>query len=91
VSDRAILFLISVAIEIGALAAAGWLLATKQAGSVDGLFLFLTCLLVAFSFGLYLVFVIRKAMEPSAAPAAQTAKAPATAAAQAKPAAVTQG
>jgi len=91
VSDRAILFLISVAIEIGALVAAGWLLATKQAGTVDGLFLLLTCLLVALSFGLYIAFVIRKAMEPSAAPAAQPAKAPAAAAAQAKPAPATQG
>jgi hypothetical protein len=91
VSDRAILFLFSVAVEIASLAAAGWLLATGQAGTVDGLFLFLTCLLVAFAFGLYLVFVIRRAMESAAVPAAQTAKTtPAAAQTQSKPSPVTQ-
>lgn len=90
VSDRAILFLFSVIVEIASLAAAAWLLASGQAGSVDGLFLFLTCLLVAFAFGLYLAFIIRRAMEPTAAPAAQPAKASAAAPAQSKPAPVTQ-
>jgi hypothetical protein len=85
VSDRAILFLFSVVVEIASLVAAGWLLATGQAGSVDGLFLLLTCLLVALAFGLYLVFMIRRAMEPAPA-AAPPAKAPATAPAPAKPA-----
>jgi len=84
VSDRAILFLFSVVVEIASLAAAGWLLATGQAGSVDGLFLFLTCLLVALAFGLYLAFMIRRAMEP--APAPQPAKASPAAQAQSKPA-----
>lgn len=77
-SDRAILFLFSVVIEIASLAAAGWLLATGQAGTVDGLFLFLTCLVVALAFGLYLGFMIRRAMV-TVAPAAQTAKAGAAA------------
>jgi NAD/NADP transhydrogenase beta subunit len=90
VSDRAILFLFSVLVEIASLAAAGWLLVTGQAGSVDGLFLFLTCLLVALAFGLFLVFMIRRAMEPVAAPAPQSVKAGAAAPAQ-KPAPVTQG
>lgn len=89
-SDRAILFLFSVVVEIASLAAAGWLLASGQAGSVDGLFLLLTCLLVALAFGLFLVFMIRRAMEPAAAPAAQPVKAGAAAPAQ-KPAPVTQG
>jgi hypothetical protein len=89
VSDRAILFLFSVVVEIASLAAAGWLLISGQAGSVDGLFLFLTCLLVALAFGLFLAFMIRRAMEPTPAPAAQPAKA-STAAPASKPAAVTQ-
>ena len=84
--DRAILFLFSVVVEIASLAAAGWLLASGQAGSVDGLFLFLTCLLMALAFGLYLAFMIRRAMQPAPAPAAQPAKSPAAATAKAKPA-----
>jgi len=86
VPDRAILFLFSVVVEIASLAAAGWLLASGQAGSVDGLFLFLTCLLMALAFGLYLAFMIRRAMQPAPAPAAQPAKSPAAATAKAKPA-----
>jgi hypothetical protein len=78
--------LFSVVVEIASLVAAGWLLATGQAGSVDGLFLLLTCLLVALAFGLYLAFMIRRAMEPDAAPAAQPAKAGAATPAQSKPA-----
>ena len=85
-SDRAILFLFSVVVEIASLAAAGWLLASGQAGSVDGLFLLLTCLLVALAFGLYLAFMIKRAMEPTPAPAAQPAKASAAVPAQKKPA-----
>jgi hypothetical protein len=94
VSDRAILFLFSVVVEIASLAAAGWLLVSGQAGSVDGLFLLLTCLLVALAFGLFLAFMIRRAMEPAVVPKAQPAKASAPpAAAQSKPAPapVTQG
>jgi len=84
VSDRALLFLFSVCVVIASLAAAGWLLATGQAGSVDGLFLLLTSLLVALAFGLYLAFMIRRAMADSEAPAtAQPAKA--STAAQPKP------
>ena len=90
VSDRAILFLFSVGVEIASLAAAGWLLATGQAGTVDGLFLFLTCLLIAFAFGLYLVFVIRRAMESLQPPVVQPAKSGAAAQAQSKPAPVAQ-
>jgi hypothetical protein len=88
VSDRAILFLFSLVVEVASLAAAAWLLVKGQAGSVDGLFLLLTCLLMALAFGLYLAFMIRRAMEPAPAPAARPAKAnPAAAApAQSKPA-----
>jgi len=90
VSDRAILFVFSVVVEIASLAAAGWLLASGQAGSVDGLFLLLTCLLVALAFGLYLVFMIRRAMEPAHVPAALPARASTAAPAQSKPAPATQ-
>ena len=93
-SDRAILFLFSVLVVIASLAAAGWLLATGQAGTVDGLFLLLTCLLIALAFGLYLAFMIRRAMEPeptpAAAPAPQAAKTSPTAQPQTKPAPVAQ-
>ena len=88
-SDRAILFLFSVVVEIASLVAAGWLLVTGQAGSVDGLFLLLTCLLIALAFGLYLAFMIRRAMEPAPAPAAP-AKAAAPAPSKPAPAPVTQ-
>lgn len=90
-SDRAILFVFSIAVEIASLAAAAWLLASGQAAYVDGLFLLLTCLLIALAFGLYLLFVIRRAMEPEPAPAqpAKTAAA-ASARAAAKPAPAAQ-
>jgi len=89
VSDQGILFLFSIVVEIASLAAAGWLLASGQAGSVDGLFLLLTCLLIALAFGLYIAFVIRRAMAAAPVPAAsaQAAKASAPTAAQSKPAA----
>src|SRR6266545_2206180 len=83
-SDRAILFLFSVLMVIASLGASGWLVATGQATSVDGLFLLLTCLLVALCFALYLMFLIRRAMEslqpppPAAKAAAQQKPAPST-------------
>ncbi|HZT33538.1 MAG TPA: hypothetical protein VFA33_26860 [Bryobacteraceae bacterium] len=87
-SDRAFLFVFSILVVVASLGAAGWLLASGQAGSVDGLFLLLTCLLIALAFSLYLVFVIRRAMESLAEPPAAKPKAvPAT---QAKPAPVAQ-
>jgi len=67
------------------LAAAVWLVATGQAATVDGLFLLLTSLLVALCFALYVIFMIRRAMEAAAKPAPQPAKATAVASA-AKPA-----
>ena len=88
--DRAILFLFSVVVEIASLVAAGWLLATGQAGSVDGLFLFLTCLLVALAFGLYLVFMLRRAMESVVVPSPQRASVNPSAQTQSKPAPVAQ-
>ncbi|HLH19126.1 MAG TPA: hypothetical protein VKX45_18030 [Bryobacteraceae bacterium] len=81
-SDRGFLFLFSIAMVLGGLGVAAWLLATGQADTVDGLFMMLVSLLVAAIFGLYLRFMIRRAMEEVAKPAAQPAKA---ASAPAKP------
>ena len=86
-SDRGFLFLFSIVMIVGSLASAGWLIATGQAGTVDGLFLVLTALLMALVFGLYVMFVIRRAMEAAkpaaAAPAAKAAPAAAKPAAPA--------
>ena len=60
--DRAFLFLFSLAMVIAALAVAGWLIATGQVGTVDGLFLFCACSVNAASFGLYLRSLIRSAV-----------------------------
>ena len=67
-------------------AAAAYLVATGQAATVDGLFLVVTALLIAVCFGMYLVYMIRRAMAV-VKPAAQPAKAGATAS-TAKPAPV---
>ncbi len=71
------------------LGSAAWLVVTGQAGTVDGLFLVLTALVVAASFALYAVFLIRRAMEATVKPAAKAAGAGAKSAA-AKPAAAQQ-
>ena len=89
-SDRGFLFLFSVFMIVAGLGAAGWLFATGQAGTVDGLFLLLTALLTALVFALYVLFVIHRAMEAAAAPAPQPAKA-GTAPAPAKQAATPVG
>ena len=67
-------------------AATAYLVATGQALTLDGLFLILTALLLAAGFALYLVYMIRRAMEvpKAAAPAAKAAATPASS----KPAAV---
>jgi len=81
-SDRGILFLFSLLMIVASLGAAVWLAATGQAGTVDGLFLLLTALIIALCFALYVKFMIRRAMDAAAQTAAQAAKAEA-----AKPAA----
>jgi len=55
--------------------AAVWLAVSGQAQTVDGLFLVLTALLVAAVFGLYVKYMIGRAMEEAKKPAAQPAKA----------------
>ena len=52
-SDRGLLFLFSVLMIAAGLGAAAWLVATGQAGTVDGLFLVLTALITAAAFALY--------------------------------------
>jgi hypothetical protein len=88
-SDRGLLFLFSILMIVVGLAAAAWLIATGQAATVDGLFLLLTALLLALCFALYVVFMVRRAMEAAAKPATQTTKANAPAA-KAAPAPATQ-
>ena len=63
---------------MASLGAVGWLVASGQATSVDGLFLVLMCLLIALAFGLYVMFMIKRAMEALEAPPAKPAKAAAT-------------
>ena len=74
-SDRAFLFIFSCAVILASLGAAIWLVASGQAGYVDGLFLLFMCLSVAFAFGLYVMFMIRRAMESlETPPTSKTAK-----------------
>jgi hypothetical protein len=84
-SDRGLLFLFSILMIAAGIGSAVWLVVTGQAGTVDGLFLVLTALVVAASFGLYAVFLIRRAMEAQVKRAAKAA-APASAKSAAKPA-----
>jgi len=74
-SDRGMLFLFSIVMIVAGLGSAAWLVATGQAGTVDGLFLVLTALIVAASFALYAVYLIRRAMESQAKPPAKAAPA----------------
>ncbi len=69
-SDRAFLFIFSCAVILASVGASIWLVVTGQAAYVDGLFLLLMCLSVAFAFGLYVMFMIRRALESLEPPAA---------------------
>jgi hypothetical protein len=62
-TDRALIFLGSLIIMIGALGVAIWLIVGGQVGTFDGNFLLLSALVVAFAFGLYLKFLIKQALE----------------------------
>lgn len=77
-SDRGFCFLFSCAVILASLGAAVWLIATGQATTVDGLFLLLTSLTVAAAFALYVMYMIKRAMEAEQQPAAKPAKAAAT-------------
>jgi hypothetical protein len=90
-SDRGFLFLFSILMILGGLGAAAWLILTGQAGTVDGLFLLLTALLTAVVFGMYVIYVIHRAMEAAAEAAKPAVKAAAPAPAKkAAPAPVAQ-
>lgn len=86
-SDRGFLFLFSLVMIAGGVGTAVWLGATGQALTVDGLFMALTALLVALVFALYLKFMVGRAKEELAKPAAPPAKAAAAPAAKPAPAA----
>jgi hypothetical protein len=80
-SDRAFLFLFSLLMIVGGLAFSGYLVATGQALTVDGLFLVLTALLVVAVFALYVIFMINREREaltppPPPKPAAKPKPAP---------------
>lgn len=85
-SDRGFLFLFSVLMILAGLASAAYLFATGQAGTVDGLFLTLTALLFAVCFALYLIYMIRRAMEAVKPTAPVSKTAPAASPAKAAPA-----
>jgi len=70
---------------LAGLASAVYLVATGQAGTVDGLFLVLTALLAAVVFAMYAMYLIGRAMEAAKGPAPAAAK-PAAPAKAAKPA-----
>jgi hypothetical protein len=74
-SDRGFAFLFSCLVILASLGATVWLVVTGQAETVDGLFLLLMCLTVAAAFGLYVKFMISRAMESLEPPAAKPAKA----------------
>ncbi len=80
-TDRAFLFLIALVCETAALASVVWLIAAAQLGTFDGNFLFLSALVIAAAFGLYLKSVIARAIEaqpaPKVAPAEKKMQAPA--------------
>ena len=84
-SNRGVAFLISVLIVMACLGVSVWLVVSGQAGYVDGLFLLLTCLLLALAFGLYLMYLVKAAIQEFEPP--PSASKPATASQQ-KPAAV---
>jgi hypothetical protein len=62
VTDRALLFLLSVAAIIGAVAVMVWLIGTGQTGTFDGNFLFASVMVVTLVFGLYARSMVRNAM-----------------------------
>jgi hypothetical protein len=88
-SDRALLFIFGVIVILVCLGTCAMLVVTGQAESVDGLFLILMCGAIALAFALYLLFMIRRAMEPPP-PAPKTTAAKGAAPAKAEPVAQTQ-
>jgi hypothetical protein len=88
-SDRALLFVFGLLVIVVCLGTCGMLLINGQAESVDGLFLILMCLAIALAFGLYLMYMVKRAMEPPPPPPKPAAKT-GTPAAKAEPVAQAQ-
>jgi len=65
-SDRGVLLLFSLGIIVAALGVAAWLIGTGQIAYIDGLFLLLSCLVLAAAFGLYVRYLIRSVMQEAA-------------------------
>jgi len=63
-SDRGALFLFSLGVIVACLAVSVWLAVTGQAAYIDGIFLLLSCLAIAFAFGLYVRYIIKSVMAP---------------------------
>ena len=61
-TDRALLFLASVAAVAGAIGVTVWLIATGQLGTFDGNFLLVSSMVMALAFGLYLRSMVGNAM-----------------------------
>jgi hypothetical protein len=80
-SDRGYLFLFSVFMVGAGGGSAAYLVATGQAGTVDGLFLVLSALLLALVFALNIMYMLNRAIEAVKGPPQ-----PAKAVAAAKPA-----
>lgn len=77
-SDRGLLCIFSLCVIAASLAVAVWLAATGQAAYVDGLFLLISCLVLALAFGLYVRYLVRSvaAENPVATPSKSAAAAP---------------
>ncbi len=90
-SGRGWLFLLSLIVVLASLGVAGWLAATGQALSFDGLFLSLTCLTLAFAFGLYAGSLLKQAMKEAESAAREAAPAPVQTARQTTPKAAAPG
>jgi threonine/homoserine/homoserine lactone efflux protein len=88
-SDRALLVIFGIIVILVCLGTCATLLVTGQAESVDGLFLILMCGAIALAFALYLLYMIRRAMEPPP-PAPKPTAAKAAAPAKTGPVAQTQ-
>lgn len=67
-SDRGILLLFSLGVILAALEVAAWLISTGQTAYIDGLFLLLCCLVLVLTFGLYVRYLVRSAMQAGATP-----------------------
>jgi hypothetical protein len=79
-TDRGVLFLVSVLLIVVSLAATGWLVISGQAHSLDGLFLAHVCLLTAVVFAIYvwnLIATAREELAKEMAPKPAPKKAPA--------------